>query len=49
MVLMQTYACDVVTLTGGALAPPSFGGGSTYIHPVDAAAMVSREPSVLAD
>ena len=39
----------VVTVTGGALAPLSLSGGGTHLHPVDAVAMVPREPQVPAD
>lgn len=36
-------------VTGGALAPVSFCGGGTHFHPVDAIAVVPREPQVPAD
>ncbi len=45
---VTVQAC-VVTVTGGALAPLSFSGGGTHLHPVDAVTMVPREPEVPAD
>lgn len=44
-----TFLACVGTVTGGALAPVSFSGGGTHLYPVDAVAMVPREPQVPAD